>query len=107
MPTDEAYQAVLAELDRLSEAWRHHREVINRSVGMLANEVFSYDKRLKDDDADRKKRQDEVDAKFAQLATQIGQLAAQLGRLRTWQYVRIGVEVASVLIVLAFVMGRL
>jgi len=35
MPTDEAFASVLAELSKMSDAWRTHRESINRAVTLL------------------------------------------------------------------------
>lgn len=48
MPSDEAYAAVLAELSRLADAWRLHRESINRAVLVLANEVGSLERHVDD-----------------------------------------------------------
>lgn len=46
MPTEEAYQAVLAELAKMAEAWRVHRDSMNRAVGILGHELYSLEKRI-------------------------------------------------------------
>ncbi len=98
MPSDEAYEAVLAELGKLHEAWRFHRESINRAVALLADEVFRFEKRLDTDDAARVTRQAEIDSK-------LDSIAHGLASIRQWRWIRIGIEVAVILIVVAFVIG--
>ena len=98
MPTDEAYQAVLAELAKLGDAWRAHRETINRAVGMLADEVFGFEKRLDRDDQDRRERQKELDAKLQSIFD--GQ--AQIQR---WQRLRVTVEIIAIVVVVAYLIG--
>lgn len=99
MPSDEAYQAVLAELSKLVEAWRIHREVINRAVSLLNEEVWGFRKRLDKDDEAREVRQGQIDAALKVLID--GQ--AQIKRR---QNIRIGIELLIVLAGIAFFIGR-
>lgn len=97
---DDAYHQVLAELGKLHEAWRIYREVVNRAIGLLNHEVVSFQDRLNKDDTAREKRQMEVDAKLDAITR--GQ-----ARIYHWQWIRVGVEVAAILIVLALLVGKL
>jgi hypothetical protein len=99
MPGDEAYQAVLAELQKLTDAWRLYREVINRAVNQLNHEVIEFRDRLDKDDAARAKRQAELDQKLETITT--GQDA-----IRKWQVLRLAIEIGAILTVLAYVIGR-
>lgn len=99
MPSEEAYQAVLAKLQELTDAWRIHREVVNRAISYLNEEVVTFQARLDADDKARVSRQTEIDAKLDAITQ--GQAS-----IRRWQFVRIGVEIAAVLVVIAFLWGR-
>lgn len=99
MPSDEAYEAVLAELTKLVDAWRVHREVINRAVNQLNHEVVGLIDRLDKNDADRGARQTQVDAALQSI--QHGQDA-----IRRWQWMRVAVELLAIAVVAAFVIGR-
>ena len=98
MPSDEAYQAVLAELAKLTEAWRTYREVINRAVNLLNHEVMEFKDRLDQDDAAREKRQGQIDAKLESIH------AAQR-QIKNWQAVRLGVELLAIIAVAAYLYG--
>ena len=111
MPTDEAYQGVLAELGKLNQAWIIHREVVNRAIGYLNQEVITFSVRLdkaeseraarwSQDEAERKARQAELDAALSRIVE--GQAS-----IRRWQWVRVVVEVTAVLVVLALLVGKL
>jgi len=99
MPSDEAYQAVLAELAKLVEAWRIHREVINRAVSLLNREVLDFTNRLDQNDADRGARQAQLDAVLKSITD--GQ-----EQIRRWQRARLAVELLAVLVVIAYVLGK-
>ena len=58
----DAYRAVLERLDAMTADWRNHRDVINRAVGLLNQEVVGFAKRLDRDDAERVTRQAALDA---------------------------------------------
>lgn len=95
----EAYEAVLAELAKLSEAWRIYREVINRAVSMLNHEVIGFKDRLDNDDKAREKRQAILDEKLAQI--QAGQ-----DSIKRWQWIRLGLELLAIAIAIAFFTGK-
>lgn len=98
MSHDEAYQAVLTELARLTEAWHIHRDVVNRAISLLNHEVIGFKDRLDNDDKARETRQTQVDAALESIKK--GQ-----DRIRRWQYIRIAVEAAAILVVIAFWLG--
>lgn len=95
----DAYEAVLAELAKLADAWRTYREVINRAVNQLNHEVIEFKDRLDKDDEAREKRQALLDKKLEQIQT--GQ-----DSIKRWQLIRIGLEVVAIGIVIAFIIGR-
>lgn len=99
MAEDDIYKAVLAELSNLVDAWRIHREVINRAISLLNQEVIGFQKRLDSDDKDRAIRQEHVDAQLQRI--QDGQ-----ANIRRWQIIRIVIEVVAIVIVVAFIIGR-
>ena len=99
MADDEAYRAVLAELAKLHEAWRMHREVINRAVGLLNQEVVGLIDRMRRDDSDRVQRQAQVDSQFAGIQR-------SLVTITKWQRLRVALEVVAIVVVLAFLIGR-
>lgn len=98
MPSDEAYDAVLAELSKLVDAWRVHRESINRAVNQLNHEVIGFTQRLDKDDADRGKRQVRLDAMLKTITDSQVQI-------RRWQWIRMGVEVVTIIVVAAYLFG--
>lgn len=109
MPSDDAYDKVLAELSRLNRAWEQsvsdltsawqlYREVINRAVNQLNHEVLEFKDRLDKDDAAREKRQEQVDRKLEQITD--GQQS-----IRRWQLIRLGVELGTILIIAAYLYG--
>ena len=109
MPDDEAYDAVLRELSKLvdalreqrndlTESLRQHRDVVFRSINLLNHEVLILAKRFDIDDEARIKRQQLIDATMQAI------IAGQ-DQIRRWQWIRIGVELAALLIVIAFVIG--
>lgn len=99
MPDDESYHAVLSELSKLSEAWRIHREVINRAISLLNHEVIGMSDRIDKDDADRVRRQQQVDQQFDVILN-------GMRDLKRWSWIRIGIELAAIVVILAFVVGR-
>jgi ParB-like chromosome segregation protein Spo0J len=98
MASDDAYDAVLAELKSLYEAWRIHREVVNRAIGLLNKEVISFTDRLDKDDKARTERQAQLDQKLETITH--GQ-----EMIKRWQWVRLGVEVLAILLVAAYLYG--
>lgn len=88
MPSDEAYQAVLAELTKLVEAWQRHREVINRAVNQLNHEVMAFSDRLDKDDKARVIRQTEIDGILKRI------------------HVVVVMELLAVIIAVAYLIGR-
>lgn len=98
MPSEEAYQAVLAELQKLVEAWRIHREVINRAVSLLNQEVIGFTQRLDKDDQARADRQSQID-------TVLKQITDNQTQQRRWQWVRLGVELLTIAVVAAYLIG--
>jgi len=98
MGSDDAYQAVLDELSKLAEAWRIHREVINRAIGYLNKEVIEFRERIDQDDKARVDRQAQIDAKLQSIED------GQAG-IRKWQAVRLAVEVALIVAVGAYLFG--
>jgi hypothetical protein len=98
MGSDEAYQAVLKVLAELSDAWRIHREVVNRAISLLNHEVLSLVDRMDKDDDDRGVRQSQLDS-------QIKVIIDGQDQIRRWQWIRIGVEVTAILVIAAFLYG--
>jgi hypothetical protein len=91
---DDAYRAVLKTLSELHDAWRVHRETVNRAIGLLADEVFRFEKRLDIDDKARIDRQAQIDAKLQKIDD--GQAAIQ-----RWQYIRVVIEIVAVIVIVA------
>lgn len=98
MPSEEAYQAVLAELAKLAEAWRIHREVVNRAIGYLNEEVVGFRTRLDKDDEAREKRQEQID-------TALKTITDSQTKILRRQLVRFGVELAIGLAIVAYLYG--
>ena len=96
--TDETYQAVLGALSDLSTQWRAYRDTVNRAINLLNHEVIDLAKRFDTDDQSRVKRQQLIDAKMEAII--IGQ-----EQIKRWQAVRLGIEIAALLIIAAFVIG--
>ena len=105
MPDDESYHAVLSELSKLSEAWRIHREVINRAISLLNHEVIGMSDRIDKDDADRVRRQQQVDQQFDVIRQQFDVILNGVRVLKRWSWLRIGIELAAIVVILAFVIG--
>ncbi len=135
MPSDGDYEydAVLRELGNLSGEWRIYRDTINRAIGLLNHEVLEVVDRLDKNDADRTSRQAQLDVTLHTI--QIQQVKLQEGlekmygmhgqttallhtvmtkqdrldggqrTMRLWQWVRLGTEVAVILIIAAFLFG--
>lgn len=98
MPTEEAYQAVLKALSELGDQWRIYRDTVNRAINLLNHEVLSLAARFDTDDAARRQRQEQIDMKMEAII--VGQ-----EQIKRWQAIRLGIELAAILIVLAFVIG--
>ena len=98
MPSDESYQAVLKALSEMADQWRIYRDTVNRAINLLNHEVLSLANRFDTDDAARKARQQQIDDKMQTIIT--GQ-----EQIKRWQAIRLGIEIAAVLIVVAFAYG--
>lgn len=98
MPTDESYQAVLKALSEMAEQWRIYRDTVNRAINLLNHEVLSLANRFDTDDTARKKRQQQIDDKMQTII--VGQ-----EQIKRWQAIRLGIEIAAILIVVAFAYG--
>ena len=98
MPSEESYHAVLKALSEMAENWRVYRDTINRAINLLNHEVLSLAQRFDTDDKNRAERQQQIDAKMEKII--VGQ--EQIKRL--W-YIRVTIEIAAILIVIAFVFG--
>ena len=98
MSHDDAYQAVLKALSEMSEQWRIYRDTVNRAINLLNHEVLALAKRFDDDDASRKTRQQQIDEKMETII--VGQ-----EHIRRWQAIRLGIEIAAILVVIAFFYG--
>ena len=133
MPSEESYQAVLAELSKLFGEWRIYRDTINRAIGLLNHEVLEVVDRLGKNDADRGARQSQLDTTLHTIQSQQVQLQEGLEKMhgmhgqttallhsvmtkqdrldsgqrtmRLWQWIRLGTEVAVILIIAAFFYG--
>ena len=98
MPNEESYQAVLKALSEMAEQWRIYRDTVNRAINLLNHEVLSLAQRFDTDDTARKKRQEQIDQKMESII--VGQ-----EQIKRWQAIRLGIEIAAVLIVIAFAYG--
>ena len=99
MPTnDDPYDQVLAQFASVVDALRMHKDVVNRAINLLNHEVLSLAKRFDDDDKARSTRQQQIDAKMEAII--VGQ-----EQIKRWQAVRLGIEIAAILIVVAFFYG--
>lgn len=98
MPSDESYQAVLKALSEMADQWRIYRDTVNRAINLLNHEVLSLAQRFDTDDTARKKRQEQIDQKMESII--VGQ-----EQIKRWQAVRLGIEIAAILIVIAFAYG--
>ncbi len=133
MPSDDVSQVVLAELARLSAEWRIYRDTINRAIGLLNHEVLEVVDQLGRNDADRGARQTQLDTTLHTIQSQQIQLQDGLEKMhgmhgqttallhtvmtkqdrldggqrtmRLWQWIRLGTEVAVILIIAAFFYG--
>lgn len=81
----------------IEDAIRTHRDVVNRAIGMLNNEVFGFAHRLDKDDEARATRQKEVDSK-------LDTIQSNQERQRVWQWIRIGIELATAIIIIAAIL---
>ena len=98
MPNDESYQSVLKALSEMATEWRIYRDTINRAINLLNHEVLALAKRFDDDDSARRTRQTQIDQKMESII--VGQ-----EQIKRWQAIRLGIEIAAILIVVAFVIG--
>lgn len=98
VPSDEAYEAVLKALSEMADQWRIYRDTINRAINLLNHEVLSLASRFDTDDKARALRQSHIDEKMQEII--VGQ-----EHIKRWQAVRLGIEIAAILIVVAFVFG--
>lgn len=95
---DNPYDGVLRALSEMADQWRMYRDTINRAINLLNHEVLSLANRFDTDDTARKKRQEQIDAKMESII--VGQ-----EQIKRWQAVRLGIELAAILIVVAFLFG--
>ncbi len=98
MPDNEAYQAVLKALSEMADTWRVYRDTINRAINLLNHEVLLLTSRFDKDDQARAIRQQQIDAKMETII--VGQ-----EQIKRWQAIRLGIELAAILIVVAFLIG--
>ena len=98
MPSDEAYDAVLKSLEGMSHQWIVYRDTINRAINLLNHEVLALSSRFDVDDQARAKRQQQIDAKMEAII--VGQ-----EQIKRWQAIRLGIELAAFLIIVAFLFG--
>jgi hypothetical protein len=99
MPNDDTmYDNVITAIKGFQEELRLHRDTVFRAIGLLNQDIVGFAKRLDTDDLARTSRQAQIDEKLEQITR--GQ-----ARIQRWQWVRVGIEVAAILIVIAFVMG--
>lgn len=96
--SNDSYDQVLAKFAEVVDALRLHKDVVNRAIGYLNQEVVGFTQRLNQDDAAREKRQAQVDAKL-ELITH-GQ-----NQIKRWQWIRLAIEIAAILIVAAYMYG--
>ena len=74
------------------------RDTINRAINLLNHEVLLLTSRFDKDDQARAIRQQQIDAKMETII--VGQ-----EQIKRWQAVRLGIEIAAILIVVAFLYG--
>lgn len=98
MPTDDPYDGVLRALGEMAGEWRIYRDTVNRAINLLNHEVLDLSKRFDVDDAARKARQQQVDQKMESII--VGQ-----EQIKRWQAIRLGIELAAILIIVAFLYG--
>lgn len=98
MDDDDRYSGVLAALSNIASEWRIYRDTINRAINLLNHEVLALVDQKKTDDAARAKRQEQLDATLKSIID--GQ-----AQMRSWQWIRLGVEIAAILIIAAFLFG--
>lgn len=98
MSGDDAYQAVLAELSKLAEAWRIHREVVNRAINLLNHEVLAVVARFDTDDKARRERQ-------AQIDTTLKVITDGQDQIRRWQWLRLAIELVAIAVIAAYLIG--
>lgn len=119
--------------DQTLDQWRIYRDTVNRAISLLNHEVLEVVDRLDKNDADRGARQSQLDVTLHAIQTQqvqlhdgldrmnglIGQTTALLHTvmqkqdklesghhtMRNWQWIRLGTEIAVVLIIAAFLYG--
>ena len=119
-----SFREVRDAVDAQADALRLHRDVVFRSVNLLNHESVDHSKRIDtliartdqderkrverqaQQDAEAKERKEEserraiaVDAKFATVIND-----QQI--IKRWQWIRIGVEIGAILIVIAVVIAR-
>ena len=96
--SDDPYDQVLAQFASVVDALRMHKDVVNRAINLLNHEVLSLGSRFDSDDKSRITRQQQIDEKIEKII--IGQ-----EQIKRWQAVRLGIEIAAFLIVIAFFYG--
>ena len=98
MPSEDAYDGVLRALGDMAGEWRIYRDTVNRAINLLNHEVLDLAKRFDADDAARQARQQQVDQKMESII--VGQ-----EQIKRWQAIRLGIELAAILIIVAFLYG--
>jgi len=87
MPTEEAYNGVLGALSDMALEWRIYRDTINRAINILNHEVLEFGKRQ------------------AQIVAKIETIVEGQEQIRRWQSIRLGLEIAAMLLIAAFALG--
>jgi hypothetical protein len=95
---DSRYDGVLRALSDMAQEWRIYRDTINRAINLLNHEVLDLSRRFDKDDAARLTRQQQIDAKMESII--VGQ-----EQIKRWQAIRLGIELAAILIIAAFLYG--
>lgn len=90
--------AVTDELSKISETWRIYRDTINRAINYLNHEVVNLIDRADRDDKVRLDRQAKLDGTLESLQK-------EMRLIRRTQWLRIGIEIALVLIGIAYLIG--
>lgn len=110
MPNDDDYASevirTVADLTRrteelsqqLSQQLAIHRDTVFRAISLLNHEVIGFTERLNQDDKARVDRQQQLDGKLELITS--GQR-----QIQNWQWIRVCVEVAAVIVVIAFLIG--
>lgn len=103
-PEDDRWALLLGHFRELTDAWRLHRDTVNRALLGLSQDVFALRDKFQRDERARLERQQQLDTQLAALAYSV---AAELGAIRRNQRLWLRAVVVLALVGMGLVLGWL